>query len=92
VLASDGEAFFKEASVVPFVLYSWLDPAAVPAETAVLFSDSPWEALPEALKLLERGRFEGAIPSNIRVLGGKIPGLSAERIKRLIFSPVMAYN
>jgi hypothetical protein len=92
VLASGGEAFFREAPVVPFVLYSWLDPAAVPAETAVLFSDSPWEALPEALKLLEKGSFEGAIPSHIRVLGGRTAGLSAERIKKLIFSPVVAYN
>jgi hypothetical protein len=86
VLASGGEAFFEEAPVVPFVLYSWLDPAAIPAETAVLFSDSPWEALPEALKLLESGQFEGAVPSNIQVLGGKTAGLSAARIKRLIFS------
>jgi hypothetical protein len=92
VLTSGGEAFFKEASTIPFVLYSWLDPDAIPAETAVLFSDSPWEALPEALKLLEKGRFEGAIPSNIQVLGGKTAGLSAEQIKKLIFSPVVAYN
>jgi hypothetical protein len=92
VLASGGEAFFREAPVIPFVLYSWLDPAVVPAETAVLFSDSPWETLPEALKLLESGQFGGAIPSNIQVLGGKTAGLSAGRIKRLIFSPVMAYN
>jgi hypothetical protein len=92
VLAGGGEAFFEEVPAVPFVLYSWLDPAAVPAETAVLFSDSPWEALPEALKLLESGHFEGVIPSGIQVLGGKTVGLSAGRIKRLIFSPVMAYN
>jgi hypothetical protein len=92
VLAGGGEAFFKEAPSIPFVLYSWLDPAAIPAEAAVIFSDSPWEALPEALKLLEKGLFEGVIPSVPRVLGGKTAGLSAGRIKRLNFSPATTDN
>jgi hypothetical protein len=92
VVAGGGDVFFKRESAVPFILYSWLDPAAVPVEAAVVFSDSPWEALPEALKLLEKGRFEGVIPSAPRVSGSKTAGISAGRIKRLIFSPGTADN
>jgi hypothetical protein len=92
ILAGGGEAFFGEQTGIPFIMYSWLDPAALPSEAAVLFSDSPWEALPEALKLLEKGRFEGAVPSVPRVLGGKAAGLSAGRIKKLNFSPEVTDN
>ena len=87
VIASGGEVFFRREPAVPFILYSWLDPAAVPAEAAVIFSDSPWEILPEALKLLEKGQFEGIIPSVPWVPGSKTAGISAGRIKRLNFSP-----
>jgi hypothetical protein len=92
VVASGGEVFFRREPVVPFVLYSWLDPAAVPVEAAVIFSDSPWEILPEALKLLEKGQFEGIIPSVPWVPESKTAGISAGRIKRLNFSPGTADN
>ncbi|MDR2144721.1 MAG: hypothetical protein LBP29_10175 [Treponema sp.] len=92
VIASGGDVFFKRESAVPFILYSWLDPAAVPVEAAVIFSDSPWEALPEALKLLEKGQFEGVIPSVPWVSGSKTEGISAGRIKKLNFSPETTDN
>jgi hypothetical protein len=92
VLAGGGTAFLEKDTNIPFILYSWLDPAALPGGAAVLFSDSPWEILPEALKLLEKGRFEGAVPSVPRVLGGKTAGLSPGRIKKLNFSLPAADN
>ncbi|MDR1507172.1 MAG: hypothetical protein LBI67_08730 [Treponema sp.] len=77
---------------LPFILYTWLDPALLPEEAAVVFSDSPWEALPAALALLEEGQLLGTIPSEITVLGKKTRDLSTVQIKRLIFSPAGADN
>ncbi|MDR0586457.1 MAG: hypothetical protein LBG26_04385 [Treponema sp.] len=92
VVAGGGEVFFKREPAVPFILYSWLDPAIVPAEAAVIFSDSPWETVPEALKLLEKGQFQGIIPSVPWVSGSKTAGISAGQIKRLNFSPGIGDN
>jgi hypothetical protein len=90
VIIDGGEAFFRENADTPFILYTWLDPAAVPAEAAVIFSDSPWETLPEALKLLTKGRFEGIVPSVPHVSGSA--AISAGQIKRLNFSREIADN
>ncbi|MDR0402984.1 MAG: hypothetical protein LBH35_05270 [Treponema sp.] len=92
IVIGGGEAFFRETAGIPFVLYSWIDPAAAPAEAEVLFSDSPWEVLPEALKLLETGQFEGLVPSTPLVLGSKPANISAGRIKQLFFLPEIADN
>jgi hypothetical protein len=92
VLAGGGEAFFREHTDIPFILYSWLDPAAAPSEAAVIFSDSPWEVLPQALSLLEKGRLEGIIPSIPLFSGYKTADMSPVRIKKIIFFPESADN
>jgi hypothetical protein len=82
VISGKGDAFFQANLAIPLVIFTWLDPAFLPDETVLVFDDSPWALIPQALDMLKTGRGSGAIPSAVR--GGtlvRLPDLAgnAER-------------
>ena len=68
VLTGAGAEYFDSQSRVPVVLFSWLDPALVPREVAVLFDDSPWGLAVPAARMAANRQAEGKIPSNPLIL------------------------
>lgn len=85
VISGIGDVFFRakkeDFASVPLVFFTWLDPEALPYETALVFDDSPWALLPGAVRTLKRGR--GRIPSEIHLLPGGLPVILGWRIKTL---------
>jgi hypothetical protein len=59
VMASPAENYPENNSVVPMILFSWLDPGSAPRSVKIIFDDSPWALAFEAAKALAR---EGDIP------------------------------
>jgi hypothetical protein len=80
VIEDHGGGFFRaNAQEIPLIVFTWMDPAFLPGETVMVFDDSPWAILPQALALVESGR-NGFIPSKLRFPAG---GLSKDLEKRL---------
>ncbi|MDR2071962.1 MAG: hypothetical protein LBP60_00820 [Spirochaetaceae bacterium] len=70
VVAVEGAGPYLAEGRVPLVLFTWLDPALIPAHGAVVFDDSPWAQLAPALKLLNAEAKTGSVPSRIVLLDG----------------------
>jgi hypothetical protein len=68
-----GVSAFEETAKIPMVLFSWVDPALTPGNIWLVFDDSPWALAVKAVEMLDRGDTAGTIPSEILVLGERIP-------------------
>ncbi len=67
VLTGSAEDSFITEKNLPIILFSWADPSLLPPEVKVIFSDSPWEMLLPAVKMLgeEDKRFD--LPSAVHM-------------------------
>jgi hypothetical protein len=85
VISGIGDVFFRAKkenfASIPLIFFTWLEPEALPYETALVFDDSPWALLPGAVRMLEQGR--GKIPSKIHLSHGGLPLILGWRIKML---------
>ncbi|MDR2630713.1 MAG: hypothetical protein LBC60_07305 [Spirochaetaceae bacterium] len=91
VMTGTPPSFLAGGIKIPVVLFSWMDPAVSSRDVKLVFDDSPWALAEEALNILSQGGREGMIPSEISVLGRRIPEKAREtEIKNLIRQkPVM---
>ena len=81
ILAGNTEDPFISRQNIPIILFSWADPALLPASVRIIFNDSPWEMIVPAVKTLQKGEFEGEIPSAAGINNGN--GLTDSGKKQL---------
>jgi len=71
VLAGVGAEYLEKDSGVPVVFFSWIDPLFLPNDVVLLFNDSPWVQIKDAVRMVSAKMTEGRIPSKREVLAGK---------------------
>jgi hypothetical protein len=76
----------------PVLLFSWADPAFIPAETVLVFDDSPWSQILSVYRMLKKGETRGLIPSEIRIVASKDRTELIKSLKMLIFEGFQADN
>jgi len=72
VLTAAGAEYFESNPKIPIILLSWLEPAMMPQEVAILFDDSPWALVVPAAKMAKNRQNEGKIPSKPLIIPGKV--------------------
>jgi hypothetical protein len=83
VLTRAGADFLDRNPKIPLILFSWLDPYMLPAETAAVFDDSTWALVVPATRMAANSQAEGKIPSKL-VFSGETADNGIDRIlKRL---------
>jgi len=70
ILTSSGTEYFEENAKIPLILFTWLDIAILPAETAAVFDDSTWALVVPAARMAVNNQSEGKIPSKPLVFSG----------------------
>jgi hypothetical protein len=70
VISGGGNDYIEKNPKVPLVLFTWVDPAFVSKEVAVIFDDSPWVLAVPAVRMAAGGLSEGKIPSKPLFLPG----------------------
>ena len=84
VLGRSGAEYLDRNAKKPLILFSWLDPSMLPAETAAVFDDSTWALLVPAVRMAVNSQIEGKIPSKPLLFSGETADNSIVRIlKRL---------
>jgi len=56
---------------IPVILFTWLDPSMIPAETVAVFDDSTWALVVPAVRMASNSQAEGKIPSKPLLFSGK---------------------
>jgi len=82
VVTGAGVEYLERRPQVPVVLFSWLDPALVPREVAVLFDDSPWGLAVSAARMAAGHQTGGKIPSKPLILSGNVGNNGTFRMLR----------
>jgi hypothetical protein len=70
VLTGAGAEYLERRTRLPIIMFSWVDPAMVPKEIAVVFDDSPWALAVPAVRMAASRQPEGKIPSNPLIISG----------------------
>ncbi|MCL2128144.1 MAG: hypothetical protein FWH38_07815, partial [Treponema sp.] len=78
-LSGAGADYFEKSPKTPLLLFTWLDPALVPREVAVMFDDSPLALAAPAARMAAAGLAEGQIPSKPLILAAKTAGRGITR-------------
>jgi hypothetical protein len=73
VIAGQADAFLEQSADIPIILFSWIDPALTPRRVKLVFDDSPWAFAVRAVKLAPRSEGALRLPSEVRVLGERVP-------------------
>lgn len=68
VLGGAGREIYERNPRTKIILFSWLDPAVTGRQTMLVFDDSPWTQVGEAVKLLKKGGKKAVIPSKVVVV------------------------
>jgi hypothetical protein len=77
-----------DAADRPALLFSWMDPARVPANIKVVFDDSPWVQAAEAARIVAGRREVKKIPSVVHILGRRLVLKGQKsRLKSALASP-----
>jgi len=71
VLAGVGAEYIDKQATVPIIFFSWIDITYMPNDIIIVFDDSPWAQLHEAVRMVSAKMTEGQIPSKCVVLGAK---------------------
>jgi hypothetical protein len=82
VLTRAGAEYLDKNPEIPLILFAWLDPYMLPAETAAVFDDSTWALLVPAVQMAVNSQAEGKIPSKPLVFSGKTADNGIYRILR----------
>jgi len=80
VLTRSGAEYLDRNPKMPLILFSWLDPYMLPAETAAVFDDSPWALVVPAARMAVNSQAEGKIPSKPFVFSGETADNGIDRI------------
>jgi hypothetical protein len=84
--------FFEEAVKTPVILFSWIDPALTSREVKVVFDDSPWALVIQAVEAMSGGGTAlsgepAALPARVLVLGRRIPDrMLAGELKKALYN------
>jgi hypothetical protein len=71
VLSRSGAEYLDKNTKIPLILFTWLDPSMLPAETAAVFDDSTWALVVPAARMTVSRQAEGKIPSKPLFFPGK---------------------
>jgi len=71
VLTRSGAEYLEENAKTPLILFTWLDPSMLPAETAAVFDDSTWTLVVPAVRMAVSSQAEGKIPSKPLFFSGE---------------------
>jgi hypothetical protein len=71
ILSRSGAEYLDKNPKIPLILFTWLDPSLLPAETAAAFDDSTWALVVPAVRLAVNSQAEGKIPSKPVFFPGK---------------------
>ena len=80
VLTRSGGEYLERSPKAPLILFSWLDPSMLPAETAAVFDDSTWALLVPATRMAADSQAEGKIPSKPFIFSGETSDKGIDRI------------
>ena len=84
VLTRSGSEYLDKNARIPLILFTWLDPYMLPAETAAVFDDSAWALVVPAARMAAGNQAEGKIPSKPLVFPRETADNGIDRIlKRL---------
>ena len=84
VLTRSGADYLDKNPKTPLILFTWLDPYMLPAETVAVFDDSTWALVVPATRMAANSQAEGKIPSKPIVFSGETADNRIDRIlKRL---------
>jgi len=82
VLTRSGAEYLDKNAKIPLILFTWLDPSMLPAETAAVFDDSAWAFIVPAARMAVSRQAEGKIPSKPLVFSGETADNGIDRILR----------
>jgi hypothetical protein len=82
VLTRSGADYLDKNAKIPLILFSWLDPYMLPAETAAVFDDSTWALVVPAARMAASSQAEGKIPSKPLVFSRETADNGIDRILR----------
>jgi len=71
VLAGIGAEYMELKADVPIIFFSWIDLSFMPNDIVLVFNDSPWTQIREAVRMVSKGMTEGQIPSKREVFDSK---------------------
>jgi hypothetical protein len=80
VLTRSGAEYLDKNAKIPLILFTWLDPSMLPAETAAVFDDSTWALVVPAARMAASNQAEGKIPSKPLVFSGETADNGIDRI------------
>jgi len=80
VLSRSGAEYLDKNAKIPLILFTWLDPYMLPAETAVAFDDSTWALVVPATRMAVSSQAEGKIPSKPLVFSRETADNGIDRI------------
>jgi hypothetical protein len=84
VLTRSGAEYLEENARTPLILFTWLNPSMLPAETAAVFDDSAWTLVVPAVRMAVSSQAEGKIPSKPLFFSGETAdNRIGKRLKRL---------
>jgi hypothetical protein len=80
VLGRSGAEYLEKNARTPLILFSWLDPSMLPAETAAAFDDSTWALAVPAVRMAVSSQAEGKIPSKPLIFSGETADNGIDRL------------
>jgi len=83
MLAGTGSDYFDRKTGVPVIMYSWLDTSLVPMNTALVFDDSPWAQLRDAVSLFSAGEEQGTIKSKISIFNRNFDRRILQKVRQI---------
>jgi hypothetical protein len=82
VLTHSGAEYMDNNAGIPLILFTWLDPSMLPAETAAVFDDSTWALVVPAVRMAANNQAEGKIPSKPLVFSGETADNGIDQVLR----------
>jgi len=80
ILTRSGYEYLDKNAKIPLILFTWLDPSILPAETAAAFDDSTWALVVPAVRMAASSQAEGKIPSKSLVFSRETSDNGIDRI------------
>jgi hypothetical protein len=87
VIAGPAPGYFDQNLKAPLILFSWANPAQTPWMVKVIFDDSPWGVLKEAVGRAAGGGGED-LPSKMLILQDRLGGLAGVLRKKVPGDPL----
>jgi hypothetical protein len=71
ILTRSGAEYLDKNTKTPLILFTWLDPLMLPAQTVAAFDDSTWALVIPAARMAVSSQAEGKIPSKPLLFSGE---------------------